>query len=114
MVLGSVASALYLVDAYRTSYHTLLSYVVTSKTGEIAVESFTCLLLYKDYPCMQGAVWPTYFEQFQELLFFCSHMEGIRLDEPGWRLEVVLDCGDRASLRVFIECAHVYVGALCI
>jgi MFS family permease len=50
MVLGAVASALYVVDAHRKSFvHCLYPCsAVLTNPGEIAVEAFTCLLIFKN------------------------------------------------------------------
>ncbi|KAL8999280.1 MAG: hypothetical protein Q9169_001825 [Polycauliona sp. 2 TL-2023] len=53
MVLGAVASALYIVDAHRWSpcYPRFLGCKLADKgwdTGDIAVEAFTCLLIFKN------------------------------------------------------------------
>lgn len=49
MVMGAVAASLYIVDAHRM-YPSVVKSHVTSliSTGEIAIEAFTCLLIFKN------------------------------------------------------------------
>lgn len=59
MVLGAVASALYIVDAHRKSSRiTLIANVLTFE-GDIAVEAFTCLLIFKNLFSF-GLTWGAY------------------------------------------------------
>jgi hypothetical protein len=49
MVMGAVASALYIVDAHREWFPLWLhSTHLLTPTGQIAIESFTCLLIFKN------------------------------------------------------------------
>ena len=48
MVLGAVASALYIVDAHRKCNVALCTLHPDGVTGDIAVEAFTCLLIFKN------------------------------------------------------------------
>lgn len=50
MVIGAVASALYIVDAHRMSPAPFsITPVLTAVLGEIAVEAFTCLIIFKNF-----------------------------------------------------------------
>jgi MFS family permease len=52
MVLGAVASSLYIVDAHRTSdhfpQHDIQKSILTQETGEISIEAFTCMMIFKN------------------------------------------------------------------
>jgi ABC-type multidrug transport system fused ATPase/permease subunit len=50
MVMGAVAASLYIVDAHRMLQPSPVMFQVTSLmvTGEIAIEAFTCLLIFKN------------------------------------------------------------------
>ena len=62
MVIGAVASALYIVDAHRKSdRHTGFTHYRHAKSslGEIAVEAFTCLMVFKNMFSF-GLTWGAY------------------------------------------------------
>ena len=61
MVLGAVASALYIVDAHRkfTLSRRKASVSAKSNAGDIAVEAFTCLLIFKNVFSF-GLTWGAY------------------------------------------------------
>lgn len=62
MVLGAVASALYIVDAHRKSCRWsgfIQEVYVDFETGEIAVEAFTCLMIFKNMFSF-GLTWGAY------------------------------------------------------
>ena len=48
MVIGAVASALYIVDAHREQIHHQIMTSMLTVIGDIAVEAFTCLLIFKN------------------------------------------------------------------
>ena len=49
MVIGAVASALYIVDAHRRSKHSPHFKLAKNASGEIAIEAFTCLIIFKNF-----------------------------------------------------------------
>jgi hypothetical protein len=49
MVIGAVASALYLVDAHRTFIRSLYTSITHIQLGDIAVEAFTGLMIFKNF-----------------------------------------------------------------
>ena len=59
MVIGAVASALYIVDAHsKRIHHQILTSTLTG-IGDIAVEAFTCLLIFKNIFSF-GLTWVAY------------------------------------------------------
>ncbi|KAJ8070299.1 hypothetical protein OCU04_000679 [Sclerotinia nivalis] len=65
MVIGAVASSLYIVDAHSSfSFSLLTAYsficmIVDIETGDIAIEAFTCLLIFKNFFSF-GLTWSGY------------------------------------------------------
>lgn len=59
MVIGAVASALYIVDAHRALSLLFLSSNTKDTLGDIAVEAFTCLLVFKNMFSF-GLTWSAY------------------------------------------------------
>lgn len=61
MVLGAVASALYIVDAHRKPSRFQMSTfkLLNKRVGDIAVEAFTCLLIFKNMFSF-GLTWSAY------------------------------------------------------
>jgi len=64
MVIGAVAASLYIVDAHR----------------DLAIESFTCILIFKVCLLAHFSSLPNW--HVPELLLFRPHMECVRLDCP--------------------------------
>lgn len=59
MVLGAVASALYIVDAHRGLFILIWIRLADQVTGDIAIEAFTCLLVFKNLFSF-GLTWRAY------------------------------------------------------
>lgn len=80
MVIGAVASSLYIVDAHSKStlYSGLLCILTYDTTGDIAIEAFTCMIIFK----VSVLVSVPHLADNLELLLLWSYLECLRMACP--------------------------------